>query len=88
MLVWVKSDSYNDVTAYVIAKHRPLLDMSDSILLSAAGDGKESVASVTPLGHHSPHAHQPRSSLNPTLLGFYGGFITQTRLIKSLDTGD
>ena len=27
-----------------------------------------------------PHVHQPRSSLNPVLLGFYGGFITKAWL--------
>lgn len=31
-----------------------------------------------------PCIHQPRSSLNPLLLFFYGCFIMQTQLIKSL----
>ena len=31
-----------------------------------------------------PRVHQLGSSLNPILLRFYGCFITQTRLIKSL----
>lgn len=30
------------------------------------------------------HAHQPRSSPNPVFVGFCGGFITQSRLIKPL----
>ena len=32
--------------------------------------------------------HQPGSSLNRLLSGFYGGFTTETRLIKSLAIGD
>lgn len=31
-----------------------------------------------------PHVHQPKSSLNPILLSFHRGFITQAQLIKSL----
>ena len=34
-----------------------------------------------------PCVHQPRSSLNPFLLGFYAGFITQACLIESSVTG-
>ena len=34
----------------------------------------------------SPRVHQPGSSQNSDLLGFYGGFITQAQLIKSLAT--
>lgn len=36
----------------------------------------------------SPRVHQPRSSPNPFLLGFHGGFVTQAWLIKSLAVGD
>lgn len=36
----------------------------------------------------SPHVHQPRSSMNPVLLDFYGSFITDTGLIKLLTSGD
>lgn len=35
-----------------------------------------------PLFPQSPHVHQPRSSLSPVLLGFYGDFITQARLLN------
>ena len=35
----------------------------------------------------SPHVHQPRSSLNPVLLGSQGGFITKVWLIKSSANG-
>lgn len=35
----------------------------------------------------SSHVPQPRSSLNPHPFGFYGGFITQARLIKLLAIG-
>lgn len=35
-----------------------------------------------------PCAHQPRSSQNPVLLDFYGGFIMKPRLVKSLTIGD
>lgn len=34
-----------------------------------------------------PHVHQPRSSLDPILLRFYGGFITKAWLIKALAIG-
>ena len=35
-----------------------------------------------------PRVLQPRSSLNPILLGFYGSLITQAQLINSLVVGD
>ena len=31
---------------------------------------------------------QPGSSLNPVFLDFYGGFISQTQMIKSVAMGD
>lgn len=34
----------------------------------------------------SPHIHQPGSSLNIVLWGFYGGFITEAWLIRSSAT--
>lgn len=44
---------------------------------------KEKVRNVHVPSDHAtlpkfPHVHQPRSSSNPVLLGFYGGFITES----------
>ena len=57
--------------------------------------GKGLGASVLSLSEHltcslaaPPRVHQPRTLLNPVLLGFYGGFSTWVQLIKSLLIGD
>ena len=46
---------------------------------SGGRDAEGRVCPRPPQGPHSPntsHVHQPRSSLNPVLCDFYGGFIT------------
>lgn len=35
-------------------------------------------------GPQTPDGHLTRNSLNPVLLGIYGGFITQAWLVKAL----
>lgn len=53
----------------------------------------ERVGSFHALSEHvtlpqSPPVQRPGSSLNLVLLGFYGGLMTQARLVKSLAIGD
>lgn len=43
---------------------------------------------VHPTLPKSLYAHHPGSPLNPVLLDFYGGFITQAWLIRALAIGD
>ena len=52
----------------------------------------ERVQSFHALSRHatvsaSPYVHQPRSSPNPVLSGFYDGFIIYIGMIKSLAIG-
>lgn len=48
---------------------------------------RELVCTTLPVCWCAP-VHQRRSSLNPNLLGFYGGFLIESWLITSLTMGD
>ena len=52
------------------------------------GKDMEIPYSLSAILSESPLVHQPRNSLNPGPLSFYGGFITQPWLIKSLATSN
>lgn len=63
------------------------------MIRDASARCRERVRSLHDLGRGTtlpapPQVHQPRSSPNAILRGFYGRFLTEAQLIKSLATED